>query len=219
MPAWTRRDLFRQALAGPAVQAVELGHSGAAEPVADLPPADVYRLLGFATMTGEDPLKMWNRLRNAREWLVGPLSPDGWAGQVFVADHADIFSFRFLSLPAGWMKNAPAGKQADYCAENFGKWFRDNWPKWWKAVGPKAYDDSYARLVWQMPDGGPEVTYEWARTGINEVVCRITHSEPADLAIRAYVPWDENPPQYSVILLGGTATAVPSRALVGARDA
>jgi hypothetical protein len=23
----------------------------------------------------------------------------------------------------------------------------------------------FAALIWQMPDGGPEVTYEWARTG------------------------------------------------------
>ncbi len=31
---------------------------------------------------------------------VGPLSPDGWARQTFIADHADIFAIRFL-LPPG----------------------------------------------------------------------------------------------------------------------
>ena len=43
-------------------------------------PENVYRLLGYATMSGESPLKLWSRLRDTREWLVGPLAPDGWAG-------------------------------------------------------------------------------------------------------------------------------------------
>ncbi len=56
MPAWTRRDLFKQVLAAPAMQAMEFGESGAAEPMPDFQPVEVYRLLGFATMTGEDPV-------------------------------------------------------------------------------------------------------------------------------------------------------------------
>jgi len=47
---------------------------------ADTSPAEIYRLLGFATMTGENPLKLWARLRNTRQWLAGPLSPDAWSG-------------------------------------------------------------------------------------------------------------------------------------------
>jgi hypothetical protein len=162
----------------------------------DTPPAEIYRLLGFATMTGEDPLKLWARLHNTRQWLAGPLAPDAWSGQVFIADHADIFAFRFLSLPASWLKDAEPGKRAEYCGKHFTEWFR-GWPGWWKTVGPKAWDNSYARLVWQMPDGGPEVTYEWAQTGPCEIVCRITHSPPAALAIEGYIPWDSQAPRFS----------------------
>lgn len=147
-----------------------------------------YRLLGYATMSAESPLRLWSRLRNTQEWLVGPLSPDGWAGQAFVADHADIFAFHFLPVPAAWTRNCPAGQRAEWCAKEYSNLFK-NWPGWWKVVGPKAWDNSYARLVWQMPDGGPEVTYEWAQTGLQEVVGRITHSDPCDLVIQGYSPW------------------------------
>ena len=38
---------------------------------AETSPAEIYRLLGFATMTGEDPLKLWARLRKtANGWPV-----------------------------------------------------------------------------------------------------------------------------------------------------
>ena len=67
---------------------------------------EIYRLLGFATMTGEDPLKLWQRLKNTQNWRVGPLSPDSWSGSVFVADDADIFAFRTLSLPDAWLKDS-----------------------------------------------------------------------------------------------------------------
>ena len=154
-------------------------------------PADVYRLLGYATMSGESPLRLWSSLRDTREWLVGPLSPDGWAGQVFVADHADIFAFRFLPLPAAWTQDCPVGQRAALCEKQYSHWFK-NWPGWWKVVGPKAWDNSYARLVWQMPDGGPEVTYEWAQTGPQEVVGRITQSSPCALVIQGYSPWSES---------------------------
>ena len=164
--------------------------------------AEIYRLLGFATMTGEDPLKLWARLRNTSQWLAGPLSPDAWCGQVFVADNADIFGFRFLSLPRGWLKETDSGKRAEACGRNFAQWFH-GWPRWWKTVGPKAWDDSYARLIWQMPDGGPEVTYEWARTAANEVVARITHSSPAAVAIEGYIPWDSQAPRFSVLYADG----------------
>ncbi len=158
----------------------------------------VYRLLGFNTMTGEDPLHMWARLKNTQTWLAGPLSPDCWCGQTFIADHADIFAFRFLSIPAAWMSNAPSGNRAAYCAKNMSEWL-SKWPSWWRTVGPKAPDDSYARLIWQMPQGGPEVTYEWARTGENEIVGRVINSDPADVALEAYVPWDNCPPKFSVL--------------------
>jgi hypothetical protein len=165
---------------------------------AEASPAEIYRLLGFATMTGEDPLKLWARLRDTRQWLAGPLSPDAWSGQVFIADHADIFAFRCLSLPDGWLKGAEPGKRAAFCGKNFAAWFR-GWPQWWKTVGPKAWDNSYARLIWQMPDDGPEVTYEWAQTGPQEIVGRIVHSRAASLVIEGYIPWDSQPPRFSAI--------------------
>ncbi len=158
---------------------------------------DIYRLLGFATMTGEAPQTMWARLRNTRRWLAGPLSPDAWCGQCFIADNADIFAFRFLSIPEKWMANSTSNLAA-YCRQHLDEWFH-NWASWWRFVGPKSPDDSYARLVWQMPDGGPEVTYEWARTGPNEVVCRIANSAPTSMAVHAYIPWDHSPPKYSVL--------------------
>src|SRR6266446_5243767 len=80
---------------------------------------EIHRLLDFATMTGEDPLRMWKRLRETQEWLAGPLAPDGWAGQVFIADHADIFAFRFLSLPETWMAGVGSGKRAEFADKNF----------------------------------------------------------------------------------------------------
>jgi len=164
--------------------------------------AEIFRLLGFATMTGEDPLKMWARLKNTREWLAGPLAPDGWAGQAFIADHADIFGFRFLSLPTAWLK-PQSGSLVQYCAENFSDWMRpwapSGWETWWADVGPNAPDRSYSRLVWQMPDGGPRVTYEWARTAANQVVCRISNSFPSAMAIEAYIPWDSEAPKFNLI--------------------
>ena len=168
---------------------------------ADPDPAEIYRLLGFATMTGEDPLKLWARLRDTRQWLAGPLSPDAWCGQVFVADHADIFAFRFLSLAPNWMQERDPAKQAQFCGKHYNQWLHA-WPSWWKTVGPKAWDNSYARIIWQMPDGGPEVTYEWARTASNEIVCRITHSQLAAVVI-GYVPWDSQPPRFSVLYADG----------------
>jgi hypothetical protein len=183
-----------------------------AQPAQETPRQEIYRLLGYATMTGEDPLKLWARLRPAQQWLAGPLSPDAWAGQVFIADHADIFGFRFLSLPPAWMEGAQPGRRAAFCASHFAGWFQ-NWRGWWKTVGAKAFDNSYARLIWQMPAGGPEVVYEWAQTGPNEVVCRITHTSPADLVIQAYVPWDSSPPRFSAIYSEG-----PERRFVRGRS-
>jgi hypothetical protein len=188
-----RREFFRCA-------ALVAGSGGLVRRLsaAETPPAEIYRLLGFATMTGEDPLKLWARLHNTRQWLAGPLSPDAWSGQVFIADHTDIFAFRFLSLPASWIRDAEQGKRAEYSAKHFAEWFR-GWPKWWKTVGPKSWDNSYARLIWQMPDDGPEVTYEWAQTAPSEIVCRITHSRPAGLVIEGYIPWDSQPPRFAAL--------------------
>ncbi len=190
---WNRREFFRSV-----AMAAGSGSLARRGITAEASPAEIYRLLGFATMTGEDPLKLWARLRNTHQWLSGPLSPDAWSGQVFIADHADIFAFRFLSVPESWVKDAEPGKRAEFCGAHFAEWFR-GWPKWWKTVGPKSWDNSYARLIWQMPDGGPEVTYEWAQTAPNEVVCRITHSRAAGVVIQGYIPWDSQPPRYSVL--------------------
>ncbi|HZP01761.1 MAG TPA: trehalase family glycosidase [Terriglobia bacterium] len=163
---------------------------------------EIYRLLGFATMSGEDPLKMWDRLRDTGVWRVGPLSPDSWSGCVFIADDADIFGFRTVSLPAAWMKGYQQGNRAEYCGKQLEQWFA-KWPEWWRRVGPKAPDNSWARLVWQMPEGGPEVTYDWAQTDKNEVVGRLTHSQPADLVVEAYIPWDSAPPKFSALYAEG----------------
>lgn len=179
----------------------------------DASPQEIYRLLGFAAMNGEDPLKLWARLRETNVWRVGPLSPDAWSGCVFVADDADIFAFRTLSLPEAWMRDYQKGNRAAYCASRFAEWWK-GWPGveqphapgkpgWWKQVGPKAPDNSYAHLSWQMPEGGPEVTYEWVRTAPNEVVGRVTHSRAANLVMQAYIPWDAAPPQYSVLYSEG----------------
>jgi hypothetical protein len=59
-------------------------------------PERIYELLGFATMTGEDPLTMWARLKNTQTWLAGPLSPDAWCGQCFIADNIDIFALAVM---------------------------------------------------------------------------------------------------------------------------
>ena len=182
-------------------------------------PADVYRLLGYATMSGESPLKLWEHIRDTQDWLVGPLSPDAWAGQVFVADHADIFAFRFLPVPAAWTKESTAGHRAEYCAGKYADWFK-NWPGWWKVVGPKAWDNSYARLVWQMPDGGPEVTYEWAQVGPQTVVGRITQSSPCDLVIEGYSPWMlPASPRFAIYTDGPERRSLHGRSwLPGTRD-
>jgi hypothetical protein len=66
-------------------------------------------------------------------------------------------------------------------------------------VGPRAPDDAYALLVWQMLGGGPEVTSEWARTDKPEVICRITHSSPGNVLIQTYVPWGAAPPAFANI--------------------
>ena len=83
------------------------------------------------------------------------------------------------------------------------------YPDGGKYVGPKAWDNSYARLVWQMPEGGPEVTYEWAETAKNEMVGPLTHSQPAPARLQGYVPWDSAPPQFSVLYSEGAGTALP----------
>ncbi|MCX6926713.1 MAG: hypothetical protein NT154_26440 [Verrucomicrobia bacterium] len=182
-------------------------------------PADVYRLLGYATMSSESPLQLWGHLRETRDWLVGPLSPDAWAGQVFIADHADIFAFRFLPVPAAWTKESAAGHRVEYCAGKYADWFK-NWSGWWKVVGPKAWDNSYARLVWQMPDGGPEVTYEWAQVGTQTVVGRITQSNPCDLVIEGYSPWVlPASPRFAIYADGPERRSLHGRSwLPGTRD-
>ncbi len=180
---------------------------------AGLAKGDIYELLGFATMSGEDPVRMWRRLNPVQQWRVGPIAPNSWSGCIFVADDADIFGFRTLSLPQAWMERFNGGSRSEYCAGLFDSWWQ-SWagrevphsagdPGWWKRVGPKAPDNSYAELVWQMPDGGPEVTYEFARTDQNEVVGRFIHSEPADLVVQAYVPWDNDPPRFAVLYSDG----------------
>jgi len=199
-------------------QTAATGETPAAQP-ANTPPAEIYRLLGYATMSGESPLKLWDRLRDTREWLVGPLSPDGWAGQAFVADHADIFAFRFLPVPAAWTRDTPAAGRAKFCAEKYADWCW-KWPAWWKIVGPKAWDNSYARLVWQMPDGGPEVTYEWAQAGPQTVVGRITQSSPCDLVIEGYSPWMlPGSPRFAIYTDGPERRSLRGRSwLPGTRD-
>lgn len=213
-----RRDLLKGGAATPALR-LSGERAQAVSPEDAVSAETIYRLLGFATMTGEDPLKMWARLRPTRQWLVGPLSPDAWAGQVFIADHADIFAFRFLTIPAEWTKGVAQEERLPHAAANFSRWF-GSWRDWWRIVGPKAYDDSYARLVWQMPEGGPEVTYEWAQTAANEVVCRITQSAPADIVVQAYVPWDAAPPRFSSLYAeSGNSRFLHGRSWVpGTRD-
>jgi hypothetical protein len=200
-PAMNRRDWFKSTVLGAAtVAGAEMGAPDAApaQESQEVDKAEIYKLLGFATMTGEGPLTMWARLRNTKAWLAGPLSPDAWCGQVFIADNADIFAFRFLSLPSAWMKDYESSNRAAFCGQHFASWF-SKWPGWWRTIGPKAPDDSYARLIWQMPDDGPRVTYEWARTGSNEIVCRITNSAVSDMLLQGYVPWDSHPPDFSVL--------------------
>jgi hypothetical protein len=197
---WLKRSLLSASLTGSEIEDSypALAEQVEAIPSQELDKAEIYKLLGFATMTGEDPLRMWARLKAAKEWLAGPLSPDSWCGQVFIADHADIFAFRFLSLPPAWIKNYGGGNRAAYCGQQFPVWFA-KWPSWWRTIGPKAPDDSYARLVWQMPDGGPVVTYEWAKAAGNAIVCRIGNSQSADMVLQGYVPWDSQPPRFSVL--------------------
>ncbi len=172
-PGWTgqgrgkgclnRRELFRTTVAGAAgmtLGSAEQRKDASAVQSRTKPPIEaalsdkeIYGLLGFATMTGEDPLRMWARLQATKQWLAGPPGADAWPGQVFVADHGDIFAFRFLSLPAGWMAPSQDNQRAAYYAKQWPSWWR-HWPEWWRRVGPRAWDDSYARLIWQMPDGG-----------------------------------------------------------------
>jgi hypothetical protein len=65
-----RREFLSAALAGASAQTAD---------ASELTPSEIYRLLGFTTMTGEDPLRLWARLRDTRQWLAGPLAPDAWA--------------------------------------------------------------------------------------------------------------------------------------------
>jgi hypothetical protein len=218
-----RRDWFKGTFAGGALLAVGGSEQAmrAAKRVAtkQIPPAvpasasEIYELLGFATMTGEDPLKMWERLRETEVWRVGPLSPDSWSGSVFIADDSDIFAFRTLSIPRAWMQDYTKGNRAEYSDGRFETWWK-SWPGveergspgkpgWWSRVGPKAWDNSYAHLSWQMPDGGPFVTYEWAQTDKDQMVGRITHSSAADLVLQAYAPWDSSPPQFAALYSDG----------------
>jgi len=71
-----RRELLRTTLAGAAgvsldVEAQE-SKAAASKSRTKLPPgaaitnAEIYKLLGYATMTGEDPLRMWARLQATR---------------------------------------------------------------------------------------------------------------------------------------------------------
>src|SRR6266576_5539687 len=129
-----RRDWLKSAIVGTAALASRKTRTSEATPTRSVEAVEsatpqnieeIHRLLGFATMTGEDPLTMWKRLRETREWLAGPLAPDGWAGQVFIADHADIFAFRFLSLPESWMAGVASGKRTEFAAKNFSKWFAE----------------------------------------------------------------------------------------------
>lgn len=205
-----RRDWLKSALAASTVRgnAGALSHADrnpgatAAEPLQTAAqieqPKKIYDLLGFATMTGEDPLAMWARLKDTKAWLAGPLSPDAWCGQCFIADNIDIFGFHFLCVPDKWMESASVSNFAAYCQQHIEQWFH-NWASWWQVIGPKAPDDSYARLIWQMPDGGARVTYEWAKTESNEIVCRVSNSIPSDMALHGYIPWDHNPPKWSVL--------------------
>ena len=131
----SRRELLENALIG----AAALGKAETSTPVENRAAVsvasaldvaerqEIYRLLGFATMSGEDPLKLWARLRNTNEWLAGPLAPDAWPGQVFTADHCGIFAFRFMSLPAAWMAPAGAKDRASYCAQQWSTWGQ-KWP-------------------------------------------------------------------------------------------
>jgi hypothetical protein len=50
----------------------------APRPAVSVHDKEIYELLGFATMTGEDPRRMWARLAETKEWLAGPLAPDSW---------------------------------------------------------------------------------------------------------------------------------------------
>ena len=160
----------------------------------------IYAQLGFATMTGEDPLRMWTRLRPTERWICGPLAADGSLGQAFIADHADIFAFRFTPLAPQWMVDFVPGKirKARYSGERFDDWCK-NTSEWWTRPGPFAPDGSYGSIHAQVPAGGPLVTYEWARTGQNEIVCKISQSVATEIVIQAYVPWETDPSRFNVL--------------------
>ena len=164
----------------------------------------IYKQLGFATMSGEDPLKMWARLQNTAHWLSGPLAADGSLGQAFIADHADIFAFRFTAVPEAWLKDFHPGKigKVRYCGERFDEWCRDT-TGWWTRPGPYAPDGSYGATEVQTPDKEPRIQYEWAATPEHEVVCRIAHSFPSDMVIQAYLPWDTVPSRFTVLYSDG----------------
>jgi len=121
---WLKNSILTASLAGAGIEnsppAILEGSEAAANQ--ELEKAQIYKLLGFATMTGEDPVRLWARLQATREWLAGPLSPDSWCGQVFIADHADIFAFRFLSLPPAWIKDHGEGNRAVYYGQQFPIW-------------------------------------------------------------------------------------------------
>src|ERR1035437_3460285 len=143
MPILTRRGFVKSAAAGTATlrgslsrlasRVIQGGHKtdagnaasageffGQVSPLeAELDRQEIYKLLGFATMSGEDPLRLWQRLKNTQTWRVGPVSPDSWSGSVFIADDADIFAFRTLSLPEAWLKESQPENRASYCGQHF----------------------------------------------------------------------------------------------------
>jgi hypothetical protein len=52
---------------------------------------------------------------------VGPLSPDGWARQTFIADLADIFAICFLRIPAFWRADDKTGNRTAFASEQFAR--------------------------------------------------------------------------------------------------
>jgi hypothetical protein len=91
-----------------------------------------YERLGFALPDGEPPPARWARMRDATSRLIGPLSPDCWAGLCFVADHEDVFAFRLLVVPDACWDARDASAPASAWFE---KWMQ-RCDAWWRGFGP-----------------------------------------------------------------------------------
>lgn len=167
------------------------------EPAAPSSSADAYRSLGFALPNGQSPVDWWERLGNAQVRHVGALSPDAWAGVVFVADDADIFALRVVAVaPSEWerIRDQPLFKHVERLTR---EGLKD-----WHEVGPAAANGAYNRIRWRVGTEASTAALEWTRSSDRAALLRVTASSPLTLIVQAYCPWSRHVPEHLNVYTG-----------------